>query len=74
MTASPVQALQDNALAEEVKHKALELGFDLVGVAPAGPSAYRDYFQRWLATGLAQQLISQSMNTRKENSHQRVRR
>src|SRR5689334_13898359 len=48
MSLAPVQALQDHALAGEVKRKALELGFDLVGVAPAGPSAYRDYFRQWL--------------------------
>jgi epoxyqueuosine reductase len=36
-----------------VKRRALELGFDLVGVAPAGPSAYRDYFRQWLDQGRA---------------------
>jgi epoxyqueuosine reductase len=39
--------------AAPVKRKALELGFDLVGVAPAGPSSYRDYFRRWLDQGQA---------------------
>src|SRR4051812_16958364 len=53
MPVAPVQALQDHALAEEVKRKAIALGFDLVGVAPAGASAYRDYFRRWIEEGQA---------------------
>jgi epoxyqueuosine reductase len=39
--------------AAPVKRKARELGFDLVGVAPAGPSPYRDYFRQWLDAGAA---------------------
>ena len=38
---------------EAIKRRALELGFDRVGVAPAGPSAYRDYLRRWLEEGRA---------------------
>jgi epoxyqueuosine reductase len=38
---------------DAVKRRALELGFDLVGVAPAGPSAFRDYFRQWLDEGRA---------------------
>ena len=53
MPVAPVQALQDHALAEAVKRKAIGLGFDLVGVAPAGASAYRDYFRRWIEAGRA---------------------
>ena len=37
--------------ADVIKQRALEIGFDLVGVAPAGPSAYRDYFRQWLDGG-----------------------
>jgi epoxyqueuosine reductase len=39
--------------ARPIKARARELGFDLVGVAPAGPSAYRDYFRQWLDQGQA---------------------
>ena len=53
MPVAPVQALQDHALAGEVKRKAHELGFDLVGIAPAAPSMYRDYFRHWLDAGRA---------------------
>jgi epoxyqueuosine reductase len=44
----PVEAL---ALASIVKQKARELGFDLVGIAPAESSAYRQYLRDWLDTG-----------------------
>ena len=49
MTRAPSSAIDTDA----VKRRALGLGFDLVGVAPAGPSAYRDYFRRWLDEGRA---------------------
>jgi len=40
-------------LASEIKSQARALGFDLVGIAPADPSRYRDYFRRWLDDGRA---------------------
>ncbi|HZZ44148.1 MAG TPA: tRNA epoxyqueuosine(34) reductase QueG [Tepidisphaeraceae bacterium] len=40
-------------LAAEIKSQARQLGFDLVGIAPAQPSAYRDYLRQWLDTGQA---------------------
>jgi epoxyqueuosine reductase len=40
-----------HALAAEVKRRARELGFDLVGICPATPSAYRDYLRQWLDDG-----------------------
>ncbi|MGA2233808.1 MAG: tRNA epoxyqueuosine(34) reductase QueG [Tepidisphaeraceae bacterium] len=39
--------------AAEIKDRAQALGFDRVGIAPARPSAYRDYFRRWLDDGNA---------------------
>jgi epoxyqueuosine reductase len=38
-------------LAERVAHAAVDLGFDLVGVTPAGPSLDFARFQQWLAAG-----------------------
>ena len=38
-------------LAAEIKSQAMQLGFDLVGVAPAEASKYREYFAEWLETG-----------------------
>ena len=41
------------SLAIQIKHQATELGFNLVGIAPAGSSVYRNYFAQWLADGKA---------------------
>jgi epoxyqueuosine reductase len=41
----------DHQLAARIKQQARELGFDLVGIAPAGPSAYREYLRQWLHEG-----------------------
>src|SRR5689334_23880696 len=40
-----------NELAESIKQKARELGFDLCGIAPAVPSAFKAEFREWLANG-----------------------
>ena len=40
-------------LAALIRAEAARLGFDLVGIAPAEPSKYRDYFRQWLDDGLA---------------------
>lgn len=40
-------------LTGRIKEKALALGFDLVGVTPVAPSAYDDFYERWLAQGYA---------------------
>lgn len=50
MTPSPV-GLDDRAGA--LRAHALELGFDLCGIAPAGPFPESDAFDRWLADGYA---------------------
>jgi len=38
-------------LAAEIKSFGRSLGFDLIGVAPAEPSHYREYFRQWLDDG-----------------------
>ncbi len=38
-------------LAAEIKVRGKELGFDLVGIASANPSQYRNYFRQWLDQG-----------------------
>ncbi len=40
-------------LVEQIKSKGRQIGFDLVGIAPAEPSKYGDYFRRWLDAGRA---------------------
>lgn len=39
--------------AAAIKQRARELGFDLVGIAPAEPSERREYLRRWLGEGNA---------------------
>src|SRR5688500_14508712 len=53
MTPGIVESLTGSSLAQALKQRARELGFDLVGVAPASPSQYRDYLRRWLDDGQA---------------------
>jgi epoxyqueuosine reductase len=43
--------LDRHALVAAIKAKATDLGFDLVGIAPTGPSQYGDYLRRWLDAG-----------------------
>jgi epoxyqueuosine reductase len=40
-------------LAAQIKSQARQHGFDRVGIAPASPSHYRDYFRQWLDDGKA---------------------
>jgi epoxyqueuosine reductase len=47
MTSNPHQ------LAAEIKQFARQIGFDLVGIASAEPSQYRDYLRQWLDDGKA---------------------
>jgi epoxyqueuosine reductase len=42
-----------DVLSSSIKQRARELGFDLVGIAPAQPSAYRAYYHSWLVQGKA---------------------
>jgi epoxyqueuosine reductase len=51
VTNTPVQPRSDLALVSAIKEKAHDLGFDIVGVAPASPSRYGDYFRAWLDAG-----------------------
>lgn len=50
---APIQHLVGAALANAIKQKARELGFDLVGVAPAEPTGRREYLRAWLDAGRA---------------------
>ncbi|HTL28903.1 MAG TPA: tRNA epoxyqueuosine(34) reductase QueG [Tepidisphaeraceae bacterium] len=50
-TSAPI--LDSHQLAARVKQRAREMGFDLVGIAPADPSRYGDYLRQWLDEGQA---------------------
>ena len=45
--------MNDPSIANAIKAEAKRLGFDLVGIAPAEPSAWGDQFRKWLADGNA---------------------
>jgi epoxyqueuosine reductase len=51
ISAAPGVRLDPHALAADVKRRARELGFDLVGISPASPSRYREYLRQWLDSG-----------------------
>jgi epoxyqueuosine reductase len=53
MSVAPLQNLVDHALTAQLKERARTIGFDLVGIAPAHASQYREYFRRWLDEGRA---------------------
>ena len=48
-----VETLAGQTLARAIKHRALELGFDLVGITASAPSVHRDFVRRWLDEGRA---------------------
>jgi epoxyqueuosine reductase len=52
MKSSPPQ-VDRMALAARIKSAARDLGFDLVGIAPADPSKHAGYLRRWLDEGQA---------------------
>jgi epoxyqueuosine reductase len=48
--------LDHYAIAAQVKRRARDAGFDLVGIASAAPSRWRDYLRTWLDEGRAGQM------------------
>src|SRR5665213_1747924 len=53
MSSTTFHDLSARALAQSLKARVHEIGFDLVGIAPADFSAHQDYFRRWLDDGHA---------------------
>ena len=53
MSGTVLQTLAGSALARAVKARGRELGFDLVGIAPADRSRHADYVRQWLDDGRA---------------------
>ena len=39
-------------LTERIKSRAIELGFDLVGIAPAGVAPHANEYADWVAAGM----------------------
>jgi epoxyqueuosine reductase len=53
MPAQVAANLDAHQLAATIRQRGRQLGFDLVGIAPAEPSRYRQYFRDWLVTAQA---------------------
>jgi len=53
MVDTTASQLDVHTFAGEIKRRARDIGFDLVGIASAEPSQYRDYFRQWLDDGRA---------------------
>src|SRR5215212_485957 len=51
MQLATLPKIDRHQLAADIKHFARRLGFDLVGICGASPSAYRDYYRQWLDDG-----------------------
>jgi epoxyqueuosine reductase len=47
------QVIDQHQLSAGMRQRAHQLGFDLVGIAPAEPSRYREYLRQWLDSGQA---------------------
>ncbi len=58
-------------LTEQVRQRALEQGFDLIGVAESGPARTGDALDRWLADGMHGDMayMSRTRNTRLDPQH-----
>lgn len=68
MVAVPLDVKANTTLTARIKARARELGFDLVGVTPATPSAQIEFYQRWVEQGYAGQM---EYLTRQESLHRR---
>ena len=68
---APVQALIDRTLSDRVKDRARQIGFDLVGIAPASPSQWQGYFRQWLDRGHAGEMtyLASRFNERTDAGH-----
>lgn len=53
MNGGLIDSLAGSEIAGQIKRKALSLGFDLAGIAPASPSPRGSAFEAWLAAGRA---------------------
>ncbi|CAN5656731.1 tRNA epoxyqueuosine(34) reductase QueG [soil metagenome] len=51
--AEPLPHMDSHQLVADIRSRAKQIGFDLVGIAPAAPSMYRDYLRAWLDDGQA---------------------
>ena len=62
MTAFSLPQLSHRQLTQQIKDRALALGFDLVGVAPVHDSPELAFFERWIEAGYAGEMHYLSRN------------
>ncbi len=60
------------SLTERIRRKALEIGFDAVGFAPARPSAHADALDSWLAAGMAGEMAYLARNAERRKDPNQV--
>ena len=53
---SPGEPIDRSAVSEAIRAEARQIGFELVGIAPAGRPERLDHFSNWLDSGFAGQL------------------
>lgn len=58
-------------LSDQIKQNALQIGFDLVGIAPVTPHAHFPFFEEWLGLGYAATMewLHRKMENRKDPAH-----
>ncbi len=69
---TPHDQVSQRELTQRIKDKALELGFDLVGIAPAEGSPELAFFDRWLEAGYAGEMHYLQRNAERRRDIQQV--
>jgi epoxyqueuosine reductase len=67
-----LHSLSQHELTQRIKDKALALGFDLVGIAPAEGSPELAFFDRWLQAGYAGEMHYLQRNAERRRDIQQV--
>jgi epoxyqueuosine reductase len=60
------------ALTRSIKEKALEIGFDLVGISPVGPFPESQFFKEWLSKGFNGEMKYMERNSERREDVRRV--
>src|SRR5512139_50605 len=59
-------------LTERVKSRAVELGFDLVGIAPAGIAPHANAYAAWVASGMMGEMVYMARDPDRRSDLRRV--
>ena len=55
------------SLSKQIKRKAEDLGFELVGIAPVGPVPELAFYREWIAAGYAGEMTYLERNAEKKS-------